>query len=201
MAATISQWNMFYQPGVREDIISIVDSGIKAGVGTDSTNVAALDPWLSLFYMTTGRNLAGVETNAGQKISRLEALRLYTDGAAWFSFDDHHVGSFVEGKYADLAALSFPETVQGAIVSRITNDVEALDQLVTDGVTSLVQNTLLLVGTAIVLFFLDWRLALATLTVVPLTPVIVNVSVPSRPRLAAMVTRSGSESAFILRIT
>ena len=84
----------------------IVDSGIKAGVGTDSTNVAALDPWLSLFYMTTGRNLAGVETNASQKISRLEALRLYTEGAAWFSFDDHHLGSFTEGKYADFAVLS-----------------------------------------------------------------------------------------------
>ena len=51
------------------------------------------------------------------------------------------------------------------IVSRITNDVEALDQLVTDGVTSLIQNTLLLLGTAIVLFFLDVRLALATMTV------------------------------------
>ncbi len=56
----------------------------------------------------------------------------------------------------------------GAIVSRITNDVEALDQLVTDGVSSLVQNTLLLVGTAVVLFLLDWRLALATLIVLPL---------------------------------
>ena len=56
----------------------------------------------------------------------------------------------------------------GAIVSRITNDVEALDQLVTDGVSSLVQNGLLLIGTAVVLFFLDWRLALATLIVVPL---------------------------------
>jgi predicted amidohydrolase YtcJ len=84
----------------------IVDSGIPAGVGTDSTNVSALDPWLSLFYMTTGRNLAGMLTNDGQQISRVEALRLYTEGAAWFSFDDHHVGSFVEGKYADLAVLS-----------------------------------------------------------------------------------------------
>jgi ATP-binding cassette subfamily B protein len=56
----------------------------------------------------------------------------------------------------------------GVIVSRITNDVEALDQLVTDGVTSLVQNTLLLGGTAVVLFVLDWRLALATLIVLPL---------------------------------
>ena len=59
----------------------------------------------------------------------------------------------------------------GVIISRITNDVEALDQLVTDGVTSLVQNTLLLVGTAVVLFFLDWRLAVATLTVLPLMAV------------------------------
>jgi ABC-type multidrug transport system fused ATPase/permease subunit len=56
----------------------------------------------------------------------------------------------------------------GVIISRITNDVEALDQLVTDGVTSLVQNTLLLGGTAVVLFLLDWRLALATLSVLPL---------------------------------
>ena len=84
----------------------IIDSGIRAGVGTDSTNVSALDPWLSLFYMTTGRNVAGALTNDGQQISRLEALRLYTEGAAWFSFDDHHVGSFTEGKYADLAVLS-----------------------------------------------------------------------------------------------
>jgi predicted amidohydrolase YtcJ len=85
---------------------TIVDSGIPAGVGTDSTNVSALDPWLSLFYMTTGRNLAGNLTNESQKISRIEALRLYTEGAAWFSFDDGIIGSFIEGKYADLAVLT-----------------------------------------------------------------------------------------------
>ncbi len=56
----------------------------------------------------------------------------------------------------------------GVIISRLTNDVEALDQLVTDGVTSLVQNTLTLVGTAVLLFFLDWRLALASMTIIPL---------------------------------
>src|SRR3989449_5480819 len=56
----------------------------------------------------------------------------------------------------------------GVIISRLTNDVEALDQLVTDGVTTLIQSTLFLFGTSIILFFLDWRLALATLTVMPL---------------------------------
>jgi ABC-type multidrug transport system fused ATPase/permease subunit len=65
----------------------------------------------------------------------------------------------------------FERNRAGVIISRLTNDVEALDQLVTDGVTSLVQNTLTLLGTAVVLFFLDWRLALATLTVMPLMTV------------------------------
>jgi ABC-type multidrug transport system fused ATPase/permease subunit len=65
----------------------------------------------------------------------------------------------------------FERTRAGVIISRLTNDVEAIDQLVTDGVTSLVQNTLTLVGTAILLFILDWRLALATLAVIPLMSV------------------------------
>jgi ABC-type multidrug transport system fused ATPase/permease subunit len=56
----------------------------------------------------------------------------------------------------------------GVIISRLTNDVDALDQMVTDGVTTLVQSTLFLFGTAIILFFLDWRLALATLAVMPM---------------------------------
>ena len=73
--------------------------------------------------------------------------------------------------FAHLQRLSlgfFERNRTGAIISRITNDVEALDQLVTDGVTSLVQNTLLLAGTGVVLLILDWRLALVTLTIVPL---------------------------------
>ncbi len=61
----------------------------------------------------------------------------------------------------------FERNRTGAVISRLTNDVEALDQLVTDGVTSLVQNTLLLIGSAVILVWLDWRLALATLAVFP----------------------------------
>ena len=76
--------------------------------------------------------------------------------------------------FAHLARLSlgyYERNRAGVIISRITNDVEALDQLVTDGVTSLIQNTLLLLGTAVVLFLLDVKLALATLTVLPLMAV------------------------------
>ncbi len=59
----------------------------------------------------------------------------------------------------------------GVIISRLTNDVEAIDQLVTDGVTTLMQSTLTLFGTAVLLFVLDWRLALATCSVIPLMAV------------------------------
>ena len=62
----------------------------------------------------------------------------------------------------------FERNRAGVVISRLTNDVDALDQLVTDGVTTLVQNTLVLVGSAVILFLLDWRLALATVAVLPL---------------------------------
>ncbi len=55
----------------------------------------------------------------------------------------------------------------GWIVSRLTNDIEALDQLVTEGVTSLVTNSLTFCGAIVFLLILDWRLALATLTIMP----------------------------------
>ncbi len=61
----------------------------------------------------------------------------------------------------------YERTRAGVIISRLTNDIEAHDQLVTEGVASLVKNTLTLIGTAALLFVLDWRLALATLSVIP----------------------------------
>jgi ATP-binding cassette subfamily B protein len=62
----------------------------------------------------------------------------------------------------------FEEQRTGRLISRLTNDVDALEQLVTDGVTSSVQNTITLAGTAALMLLLDWRLALATLVVFPL---------------------------------
>ncbi|CAB4858690.1 MAG: ATP-binding cassette domain-containing protein [Actinobacteria bacterium] len=56
----------------------------------------------------------------------------------------------------------------GVIISRLTNDVEALDSLVSDGIVSLFQGTLTLFGTAAVLLYLDTQLALATFAVVPI---------------------------------
>ncbi|MFI5050106.1 MAG: ABC transporter ATP-binding protein, partial [Gaiellales bacterium] len=61
----------------------------------------------------------------------------------------------------------FERTRAGVVISRLTNDIEALETLVTDGPTTLLQNTVTLIGSALVLLYLDWQLALATLTVFP----------------------------------
>jgi predicted amidohydrolase YtcJ len=85
----------------------LVDSGIPLGAGTDSTNVGPFNPWLMMSYMTTMRNNAGVAaTPANQQITRLEALRMYTIGSAYFSFDEHWLGSIQPGKLADLVVLN-----------------------------------------------------------------------------------------------
>ncbi|MGH2854429.1 MAG: ABC transporter ATP-binding protein [Solirubrobacteraceae bacterium] len=56
----------------------------------------------------------------------------------------------------------------GVLISRITNDVEALDSLVTDSVVTLFQASLTLIGAVGVLLYLDLKLALLTFCVVPL---------------------------------
>jgi ABC-type multidrug transport system fused ATPase/permease subunit len=55
----------------------------------------------------------------------------------------------------------------GVLISRMTNDVEALDSLVTDSVVTLFQASLTLVGTLVILFLFDVQLALLTLLIFP----------------------------------
>jgi ABC-type multidrug transport system fused ATPase/permease subunit len=56
----------------------------------------------------------------------------------------------------------------GVIISRLTNDVEALDQLVEDGMATLFQSGLTLIGVIGILIVLDWHLALLTFLALPL---------------------------------
>ncbi len=55
----------------------------------------------------------------------------------------------------------------GVIISRLTNDVEALDQLVEDGMATLFQSGLTLIGVVVILFVLDAHLALLTFLALP----------------------------------
>jgi ABC-type multidrug transport system fused ATPase/permease subunit len=73
--------------------------------------------------------------------------------------------------FAHLQAMSigfYSRRQAGVIISRLTNDVQALDQLVSDGVVTLFGSSLTLVGTAVILVVLDWQLALLTFLVFPL---------------------------------
>jgi len=73
--------------------------------------------------------------------------------------------------FAHLQRLSigfYSRNKAGVLVSRMTNDVEALDSLVTDSVVTLFQGGLTLVGTIGILIYLDPRLALLTFAIVPL---------------------------------
>ena len=84
----------------------IVDSGIKVGAGSDSAQISALNPWLMLYYMTTGKNSSGVLINPGQTLTRQEALRLYTVENGWFSKEEGKLGSIETGKLGDVVVLS-----------------------------------------------------------------------------------------------
>ena len=56
----------------------------------------------------------------------------------------------------------------GVIISRITNDVEARDQLVEDGIATLFQSGLTLIGVVVILLVLDFHLALLTFLAIPI---------------------------------
>ena len=73
--------------------------------------------------------------------------------------------------FAHLQALSvgfYSRNRAGVIISRLTNDVEALDQLVSDGIATLFQSGLMLIGVVVILLVLDPRLALLTFIALPL---------------------------------
>ncbi len=73
--------------------------------------------------------------------------------------------------FAHLQSLSigfYSRNRAGVIISRLTNDVEALDQLVEDGLATLIQSSLTLIGVVVILFVLDPHLALLTCLALPL---------------------------------
>ena len=73
--------------------------------------------------------------------------------------------------YTHLQTMSigfFTRRRPGVLISRMTNDVEALDTLVTDGLITLVSSTLTLLGVVLILLFLDFQLALVTFATFPI---------------------------------
>jgi len=88
-------------------IRKMLEMGIPVGAGTDATRVASYNPWLSLYWLVTGRTVGGMRLYPeANRLGREEALRLYTVGSSWFSAEEGKKGSLAVGQLADLAILS-----------------------------------------------------------------------------------------------
>ena len=100
--------------------------GVVVGAGTDAHRVASYNPFTALQWLLDSKTVGGVVMRGPEEIpSRLDALRFYTLGSAWFSFDDDVRGSLEVGKLADLAVLSddymtIPVEKIGALESVLT---------------------------------------------------------------------------------
>lgn len=81
--------------------------GVPIGAGTDGTRVASYNPWVSLYWLISGKTVGGTLIYPKEnRLDRMEALRLWTVGSAWFSNEEGKKGAIVPGQLADLAVLS-----------------------------------------------------------------------------------------------
>jgi predicted amidohydrolase YtcJ len=88
-------------------IRQMLTAGIPVGAGTDATRVASYNPFVSLYWLVSGKTVGGTTLYpAANRVNRTEAVRLYTRGSAWFSNDDDKKGAIKVGQLADLAVLT-----------------------------------------------------------------------------------------------
>ncbi len=90
-------------PPVRD----MLKTGLPVGGGTDATRVASYDPWVAMYWLTTGKTMGGLRLYGDDNLlTREEAVSIWTTGSAWFSGEADVKGTLAEGMYADLAVLS-----------------------------------------------------------------------------------------------
>jgi len=86
---------------------ALIDAGIPLGAGSDAFRSANYSPMLSLWWLVTGKTVAGSAIrDKSQNATREEALRMYTIGSAWFIGEERRTGSLEVDKLADLVVLS-----------------------------------------------------------------------------------------------
>ena len=85
----------------------MLERGIPVGAGTDATRVANYNPFNSLWWLVSGQKVGGLQLYPeANRMSREEALRLYTAGSAWFSREESVKGRIAPGLFADLVVTS-----------------------------------------------------------------------------------------------
>lgn len=82
-------------------------AGVPLAAGTDATRVASYNPWVSLYWLVAGKTVGGLRLyDERNRLDRTTALRLWTEGGAWFSSESGRKGRLVSGQFGDLAVLS-----------------------------------------------------------------------------------------------
>lgn len=85
----------------------MLERGIPVGAGTDGTRVSSYNPWPCLYWLVAGKTVGGTSLySEANRLSREEALRLYTQGSSWFSGESGKKGAIVIGQLADVTALT-----------------------------------------------------------------------------------------------
>jgi hypothetical protein len=104
----------------------MLQAGVPVGAGTDATRVSSYNPFLSLYWLITGKTIGGLSLyDEENRFDRAEALKLYTMGSSWLSTEDGKKGALVPGQLADLAVLSsdyfsIPEEELKGLESQLT---------------------------------------------------------------------------------
>ncbi len=88
-------------------IIKMLEMEVPVGAGTDATRVASYNPFVSLYWLVSGKTVGGLSLYPQENcLDRMEALRLWTVGSSWFSGEESKKGKITVGQLADLAVLS-----------------------------------------------------------------------------------------------
>ena len=83
-----------HSPPIRE----MLAAGIPVGAGTDATRVASYNPWISLYWLVTGKTVGGLSMYSDDNLlTREEALKLWTVANTWFSNEEGLKGVIKEG--------------------------------------------------------------------------------------------------------
>jgi predicted amidohydrolase YtcJ len=84
----------------------LVDSGIPLAMTTDAFRAASFNPWVGISWMVSGKSVSGAEVLAkDNRLSRAEALGLFTRKAAWFLNAESEMGMIAPGHLADFVLL------------------------------------------------------------------------------------------------
>ena len=84
----------------------LVESGIPLTMTTDAFRATTFNPWVAISWVVSGKSVSGSEVLAeNNRLTRVEALNLFTRGAAWFTDAEAELGRIAPGNLADFAVL------------------------------------------------------------------------------------------------